>query len=161
MHRSFIAILSLSLFTVAGLACDPAPTSPSMSRGQELATELLERNPDLAVLSLDDERIVATDDDECVSIDDAQYCVAGSGTDEPAPTSLTTPEPDPEQLGSTCVIVDSYLYCDFGYGGGGGGGGGCDPVDCGPCRPRATSTTGFAEWCGCLGWVECYPDDAP
>lgn len=160
MHRSSLVILSLSLFTLAGIACDPATTSPSMSRGQELATELLERNPDLAVLSLDDERIVATDDDgECVAIDDARYCVADSGSDEPAPAGLTTPEPDPEELGATCVIIDYYLYCDVGYGGGGGGG--CDPVDCGPCRPRATSTTGYAEWCGCLGWVECYPEDAP
>jgi len=160
MHCSNLVILSLSLFTLAGIACDAAPTDSTMSRGQELATELLERNPDLAVLSLDDERIVAADDEgECVDIDAATYCVAGRGSDASAPFDLSAREPDPEELGATCVIIDYYLYCDVGYGGGGGGG--CEPVDCGPCRPRATSSTGYAEWCGCLGWVECYPDDAP
>lgn len=159
MHRSILATLTLSIVTFTGLGCDPAPATSSPSRAQQLAAELLEMNPDLAVLSLadDPERIVAADDEgQCVAIDGTHYCMP-EDEDEPAPLGLTTPEPDPEGLWNGCSIVDDYLYCDFGSGGGGGGG--CDPVDCGPCRPRASSYTGYAEWCGCLGWLACYPEE--
>lgn len=155
MHRSILTLVTLALVTVTATACDPAPDSSSSSRAQELAAELLERNPDLAVLSIDDdpERIVATDDEgQCVHVNAVLYCTADD-TDEPATFGLTTPEPDPEALISQdCFYLDGYLYC-----GGGGGGGGCDAVDCGPCTRRSSSYTGYAEWCGCLGWVACEP----
>jgi hypothetical protein len=152
MLRSILIASSLSLVTLAGLGCDPAPADPTMSRARELAAALLEESPDVAVLSIDGDRIVAVDD-ECVEVDAALYCIAGDDTDASAPQSLTTPEPDPEALmNNGCYLIDGYTYCDEG-----GGGGGCVDFECGQCVRRASSYTGWAEWCGCLGWVACEP----
>jgi hypothetical protein len=156
MPRTILTSLTLGLFTLVGTACDPDTSASPDSRAQQLAADLLEQSPDLAVLGLDDdpERIVAADDGQCAHVDGTLYCTVGD-SDEPVTLGLTTPEPDPEQLGSLCYIIDDYLYCDAGYGGGGGGG--CIDFECGSCVRRNSSYTGWAEYCGCAGWVACEP----
>ncbi len=164
MSRMIRSAIPLILLSSLALACDQEPSATSSVQAN--AALLLEAHPELTVTSVDDDprRLVVAadeDDDTCVYANETLLCIAGAVDDEDDDESpalgLTTPERDRLELpNQECIYVDGYLYCSGG-GGGGGGGGGDASGDCGPCRPRASSPTGYAEYCPGWGYVACEP----